>query len=517
MTNSSKDELQFNAFEGRWLPLVQENGTTEWASPIEVLCGEKDGVDLDYPRDDFRVYARLLLSALVQAVFPAANKQELNARLDTPLLRTDVEKRLKPLRKDFDLFGPTPFLQVVPPAAMPKSDGAAPFVFPHEDLFRGGLETSAVSLPTALIVLFAEQTFAGGAGRGYGAGPGGQPGALTLIDPGTVRQGAWANTLTVDTVEGIYAKDDKRPWTNEFLPPRPRAAIGIVGGLLFQVRSIWLVPDGMGRCSCSGLEGPLFHTSPLLPKSQLAKKAAGKEDLWRHPCSPLAVNSQGIGVIRLNPAQPAWTGLAQLLDPLSRETKKKHHPAEGPAPVLMQWRQLACRSRRPRLIVLDFERDKATIRQRFFESYPLTACLLEKDTIEHLRMVLKDAQDVQRSLERALTKAHDDRKQGGLALPDAEATFWVLSEPPFLQWLAVATSSNAEDEPDDDAILKAHVKMSEQIRKVAMGLFDSHVSISEFEPRKQKRIAEARSQLLRALFTTSRHNGARVHATEAHQ
>jgi hypothetical protein len=249
----------------------------------------------------------------------------------------------------------------------------------------------------------------------------------------------------------------------------------------------------------------------------LTKKAAGKEDLWRHPCSPLAVNSQGIGVIRLNAAQPAWTGLAQLLEPLSRDPKKKHHPAEGPAPVLTQWRQLAYRSQRSRLIILDFERDKATIRQRFFESYALTAGLLQKDTVEHLRMVLKDAQDVQRSLERALVKAHDDRKQGGLALADAEATFWVLSEPPFLQWLAEATRSNGEAEPDDDVILKAHVKMSSQIRKSAVDLFDSHVSISEFEPRKQKRIAEARSQLLVALFTSSRHNGPRVPATEAHQ
>jgi hypothetical protein len=248
----------------------------------------------------------------------------------------------------------------------------------------------------------------------------------------------------------------------------------------------------------------------------LAKKIAGKEDLWRHPCSPLAVNSQGIGVIRLNSAQPAWTGLAQLLDPLSRETKKKRHPAEGPAPVLTQWRQLACRPRRPRLLVLDFERDKATIRQRFFESYPLTAGLLEKDTIERLRMVLKDAQDVQRSLERALVRAHDDRKQGGLALADAQATFWALSESPFLQWLSVSTRGNVEEESDEQKIQQAHLEMFSQIRSTAMNLFDSHISISEFDPRKQKRIAEARSQLLGALFTKARLSDTGVPATEVH-
>ena len=40
--------LQFNAWTGAWLPLVQDDGTTVWASPVEVLSGERDGTDLDY-------------------------------------------------------------------------------------------------------------------------------------------------------------------------------------------------------------------------------------------------------------------------------------------------------------------------------------------------------------------------------------------------------------------------------------------------------------------------------------
>ena len=67
-----------------------------------------------------------------------------------------------------------------------------------------------MSLPIALVTLFAEQTYAGGAGRGYGPGPGGQPGAFTLIDEGTVRGSAWANTLTVEKVEEMCTRRSRR-------------------------------------------------------------------------------------------------------------------------------------------------------------------------------------------------------------------------------------------------------------------------------------------------------------------
>src|SRR5580704_15205395 len=195
---------RFNALTDQWLPLLRADDTTLWASPVEVLCGEKDGVDLDFPRDDFRVYARLLLSALVQALFAAKTKAELMLRLDQPLLREDVEARIKPVLGDFDLFGATPFLQITAPPTAPDK-GAAPFVFPGEDLFQSLVPLEAISIPIALVMLFIEQTYAGGAGRGYGAGPAGQPGALTLVDPGSVRSAAWANTLTREIIAQKYA------------------------------------------------------------------------------------------------------------------------------------------------------------------------------------------------------------------------------------------------------------------------------------------------------------------------
>ena len=267
MTAADVEGLRFNALTDPWLPLVQASHETVWASPVEVLCGERDGVDLDYPRDDFRVYARLLLSALVQALFAANTKADLADCLGRPMARSAVEARIAPVLGDFDLFGPTPFLQVKAPPK-PPDKGAAPFVFPGEDLFRSRVPITAVSLPVALVMLFIEQAYAGGAGRGYGAGPAGQPGALTMIDPGSVRAAAWANTLARDWVSEKYAKEEDRAWTNDKREARPRASLGIVTGLFFQPRGIWLIPAGRGVCSFSGAVGPLVTRSPFLPKSE---------------------------------------------------------------------------------------------------------------------------------------------------------------------------------------------------------------------------------------------------------
>jgi CRISPR type I-E-associated protein CasA/Cse1 len=501
MTGDSTAPLRFNALTDAWLPLLDEHGTTTWASPVEVLCGERDGVDLDYPRDDFRVYARLLLSALVQALFPAKNKAELKQRLDAPLARPDVEVRIKPVLGEFDLFGPTPFLQVTPPEKPLKEEGgAARFAFVKEDLFQPRVRVEAVSVPIALVAMFAEQTYAGGAGRGYGAGPGGQPGVFTLIDPGSVRRAAWANTLATEMVERRYTADEAHAWSNAKRPARPRASFGIVGGLFFQPRSIWLIPAGEGTCSFTGVSSNLVRLSPLLPKSELAKKSAKGDDVWPHPCAPLAVNSQGIGPIRLNAERPMWTGLAHVLRPLSKD-KKKDHRLEGPAFVLTQWKDLATRTKSPDLIVLDFDRDKANVKRRFFESFPLTRDLLEKkEVVEQLGGLVDDAQGVERALHHALASAHDSLKRGGLALADARTSFWSESEAPFRAWLGAVVEADDGSDAGEEKVSRAQRDMREVLRKRALAIFDEHAALSEFDPRKQERIAKARRRLRSELW-----------------
>jgi CRISPR type I-E-associated protein CasA/Cse1 len=491
--------FRFNALTDPWLPLLHADGTTEWVSPVEVLCGEKDAPDLDYPRDDFRVYARLLLSAIVQALFPAATVEQLRERIEVPMRRAEVEKRIAPVLRDFDLFGPTPFLQVTPPHVLPKN-GAAPFVFGEPDLYQPQVHVDGLSLPIALVALFVEQTYAGGAGRGYRAGPGGQPGAFTVVDPGSVRKAAWANTLASDGIR--HAPDGERPWSNEKRAARPRAATGLVEGLFFQARAIWLIPAGAGPCTVTGRDGPLVRLSPLQPKSELTKKPTKGEDVWQHPCAPMCVNSQGvIGAVRLSAERPAWTGLAQLLDPLSRSRTTKTHPLEGPAPVVAQWKNLGFKAKRARLLVIDFDRDKANIRRRFFEAFPLTDALVgDRDALDRLRALLEDAQGVERSLVQALVRAHDTQKHGGLALGDVRSEFWAGTEEPMYEWLnAVVALDRASDE-GEQAASRLEVNMKRALRARARRIFDAHAEMSELDPRMQARIAKARRRLLDELW-----------------
>jgi CRISPR type I-E-associated protein CasA/Cse1 len=499
-------ELSFNALTDAWLPLMTGNGKTEWASPVEVLCGEKDGFDLDYPRDDFRVYARLLLSALVQALFAAKDPSELVARLRTPMTRSEVEKIVKAVNHDFDLFGPKPFLQMKPKTGAKLDGGAAPFVFVEEDLFRPSIVVDAISLPIALVMLFIEQTYAGGAGRGYGAGPGGQPGTFTLIDPGTVRMAAWANTIHRGMASSQYAKDGSTPWSNSARAARPRAATGLVEGLFFQPRATMLTLCGAGVCSFSGTIGSLVRRSPLQPKSELSKKPTKGEDIWRHPCAPMALNSQGLAVIRLSTERPSWTGLANLLAPLSKQANKKEHPLQGPALVVQQWKALVGftkKERLLRLLILDFDRDKANVRRRFFEGFSLSQDVLGNESaIERLRDLAGDARDVDFELSKAIKKAHDGREgsRGGFALPDARASFWSTTETNFSIALKLIVQA---DELNENAMLENLRSTKRGLRKMALKIFDDHVAASEFDARKQERIALARRGLVNRLFSNN--------------
>ncbi len=499
----SKVELKFNALTDPWLPLIQSGGGVQWASPVEVLCGEKDGVDLDYPRDDFRVYARLLLSALVQAVFAAKDREELMLRLEVPFSRQEAESNIKPTVSDFDLFGPTPFLQDLPKLDDGKARGAARFVFPNADLCQPAVAVKDVSLPVALLVLFIEQVYAGAGGTGYGPGPGGQPGVFTLIDTGSVRRSAWANSLSIDFSKGLFAPDELRPWSNARKQAGPRASIGIVGGLFFQVRSIWLIDAGVGPCSFTGMIGPRVRLSPLGSKSNLPPKPTKGEDVWTHPCAPMAINSTGIGPVRFNADKPTWTGLAQVLFPVSKQKKQKEHPLEGAAKVLQQWRALDLPKKTvaPRLLILDFVRDNAIIKKRFFESFSLThEFLANRDLVERIRELATETENIARRLGAALASAHDDRKAGGLSMADAKTNFWASTEAPFLDWLSKASQQKVVTDEDSQAIQVEREAVLNIFRRKAAALFDEHVEVSEFDPRKQKRVAAARRKLNRELW-----------------
>jgi len=217
-------------------------------------------------------------------------------RLDEPLLRKDVETRIRPVLADFDLFGPTPFLQITAPSK-PPDKGAAPFVFPGEDLFRLGSTARRHLHPRRAGDALHRADLRGRRRSGYGAGPAGQPGALTLVDPGSSPQrrlGQHADAR--DCRAQVRPADGPRPWSNEKRAAIPRASIGVIGGLFFQHEEhLARACRRKAPCSfCRPDRGRVcVRRSPFLPKSELSKKAAGAEDLWQHPCAPLAMKLPG--------------------------------------------------------------------------------------------------------------------------------------------------------------------------------------------------------------------------------
>ena len=151
--------------------------------------------------------------------------------------------------------------------------------------------------------------------------------------------------------------------------------------------------------------------------------------------------------------------------------------------------------------MLDFDRDKANVKRRFFEAFPLTEHLLgNAEVVARLQALVDDAQDVRFALVTALTSAHDARKHGGLALADAESAFWTASEPSFLDWLSAVTSIETWTDESDALVDAARARMASALRRTAASLFDAHVELSEFDLRKQKQIASARRSLLKSLY-----------------
>ncbi len=168
----------------------------------------------------------------------------------------------------------------------------------------------------------------------------------------------------------------------------------------------------------------------------------------------------------------------------------------------MGWRGAALT---PRLLVLDFERDKANVKGRFFEAYPLTELLLDRpEVIEMMRALLADTEGVERRLMKALISAHDDQRRGGFALRDAEATFWRSTEPHFLSWLSAVAALEDWDEASERRSHELEREMNVVVRRVALELYDAQVAMSELDLGKAPRIARARRALRADLYPSPR-------------
>lgn len=486
---------RFNVLTDAWVPL-DEGGKARHISYIDLLSGERDAVDLIHPRDDIRFYARMLLSALTQALFPAKDAKELRERIATPLPRGVVEARIDEVKGDFELLGEGAFLQSSEASARENATSLLFFDVRH-DLFRPAHAYTALCLRCTPAVLYGVHAFANAGGRGYSPGVRGGPPITTLIGLGSVRETVWANTLSEDErLRLAYADDPPVPWSTA-VASKIGETIGLVEGLFWQPRAVQFVAADEGDCGACGISGPRVLAAGFAAKSKVAGGT------FRHPFSPAWEDTSPKAKRRwyfrnFRSDRPAWTGLSDLVSD-ARGTGKRGEKLARPAPVVRQWAErLEPGDSAASLLVLDYAADKARILGRVIESFPLSTKIADPDFADYVRSLVSRAEAALRQLEGALLSVRrrssgavkgKGSKAKGYWLADATAAFWQRTEGPF--WAAFEAYLG-EGPDEDDAFVAS-------LRRTALALFDDHTKSSESDPQWLAHIVRARRGLVQGL------------------
>jgi CRISPR type I-E-associated protein CasA/Cse1 len=447
----SAEKVGLNVLIDPWIPLRGADGRASLASYAELLAGEKDAEDLSHPRDDVKVFVRMLLSALTQALFPVADAKAWRARLATPMSRVEVESQIAKVEADFELVGSPGFLQEKPGDENSQTGELVPDA--GHELFRPAFPFRAICSRCAPALIFGAQAFAPAGGRGYSPSVRGNPPVTTLLAGSSVRVSVWANVLMGSVAERLgYAKDSKTPWRSS-KEQKVGETIGLLEGLFWQPRAFALRPvaaaDG-GACGACGASTDLLAIIGYTSKSKVAGGS------YRHPHSPAwedvspkadkRFRSRNLGADR-----PTWTGLADLLGE-SQGTGRAKELLPRPAPVVAQWIEYGDPDAAS-LLVLDvaFAPGKKKLRSRFAETFPLSLRVRDSMFVQRLRSLVVHAETVLYALRKTLAAARGRVASDGRYLADATANFWQRTEGPF--WTEY--DAYRTDEPPTDTFANA--------------------------------------------------------------
>lgn len=518
----------FNVLTDPWVPLDDGTGQPAYASYAALLQGERDATDLAHPRDDCRFFARMLLSALTQALFPVANAAALRRRMETPLAREEASRRIGAVKTDFELVGEDGFMQTTltsdelahaadPSEATETATASLLLDVPRNSrhlLFRPAAPCDAVCPRCAVVLTYGIQAFAmedGKSGFGLrGKSPSIRraPATTTLVVTDSVRTTAWANVLHAQAgPELAYATDGDRPWRQARVDKPKGAPIGLVEGLFWQPRAFHLTWMADGKCFACGATG-----RRVAPCAWRSKSRAADAAFFRHPWSPVVedVKKHTFRYVHLQSDRPAWTGLVDLIAPASGGTGSNSSVWHA-APAVRQWQE-ALTDRDAALIVFDIgttRRDRATPASRLCETFPLSARLVDRDVADAVRTAVQEAEKGLDALRTACIRVHMNvgrAREGKLSaqqrqrmrtekesLHDLTTAFWQRTEPAF--WVAyeafVGMSVDAQAEAQD--ALRA------TIRRAARDLFDNWAAASLADPSRIAIVADARARLRGAL------------------
>lgn len=478
--------MRFNVLTDRWIPLREGEGVRH-ASYAELMTGERDAEELVHPREDFRVFALMLLSALTQALLPATDTKELRARLAEPLPRKVVDEAIARVAQDFELLGDAPFLQ--DPSASGEDNDTSLLLLDVSQTsgipLKRPLEPhDALCARCAALALYGIQSFAAAGGRGYSPGVRGSPPATTLVWQPSVRATVWANTLAHATALSSYPPDPPRPWASG-REQLPGDRIGLVQGLFWQPRTLRYVEAPEGPCCTCGAVGARVAARGFAARSRVAG------GFFAHPHSPTQLVKGEPRALHLPTDRPSWTAMADMLT-VARSTHAGKVDRESlAAPVVVQWLE-GLKNRDVRLMVFSYETEsgQAKLLGRFSEAWSVCMTSRDLDLLADLRGLVEQAEGAVSSLRFALRRAHSERREdkGGYWPDDAAAAFWQATEPAF--WEAKAAFERDQD---------PGLPFARHLHRTALELFDHHTEPSCFDNTHQRLVAQARTGLLRSL------------------
>ena len=496
----------FNVLTSPWVPLARnEQGDPneiEYASYVEILCGEKDSENLSHPRDDMRFFSRMLLSALTQALFPAKDAKELRQRIETPLAREVVMKRIEDVKEDFELLRADGFMQT-PGVEQSGDDETGRLLLDGKGggatmLFRPATRVTCLCLSCGVLAAYGTQAFAPSGGRGYSPSVRGAPPITTLLRGGTVRKSMWLSTLSAeDARQFSYGEDPPSPWKQD---RREKAGelIGLVEGLFWKPRAFAFAMAEGGSCPLCGRVGERLR----LPGFAAFSKVAGGS--YRHPMTPSYQDTspnpkKHFWTRNFSSQKPSFTATIDLLceargEERSEKARKKTERLARPAPIVKQWRDRFS-DLSAALVILDYASDKASIRGRLSEEFPLSLRLTDPDLGDDVRRLTRFAEEALFLLEKHLRQARRKRAASkkdpwSIAWSDVASSFWQLTEPAF--WTAFDVCARSAGSGQIDEAKRAFYA---QIESVGHTLFNIATSVYENDPASLAQIAKHRIAL----------------------